>query len=377
MTDKHETQPPLCILHLEDSLHDHTLLKRELNKQGTPIDIHRVDTLDDFSQALGNGTYNLIIADYKLAGFTALQAWELLQHTKQNIPFVLLSGAIGETAAVAAIQAGISDYLPKSDLGKIRHVVQRAIEMHKVIAAKTLADQELLHSQKQLALLAEHLQDTIEQERAAIAREIHDDIGGSLAAIRFDLSWVARHSADTETLTHVAAATAMLQHAIDASQRIMRNLRPAILDQGLAAALQWLVNDFSARTRIEVVLNPMQALHDLKPTLQLVAYRTAQEALTNIVKHAQCSRVKIDLVTDEQFLTLEVSDNGKGASDQDLAKSQSFGLRGLQERAKTVGGWLDVSSRPGCGLSITLSVPLTNTPKTPNESAQDDQSNFV
>lgn len=377
MTDKHETQPPLCILHLEDSLLDHTLLKRELNKQGVPLEIHRVDTLDAFSQALGQHTFDLIIADYKLAGFTALEAWKLLQLTKQSIPFVLLSGAIGETAAVEAIRAGISDYLPKADLTRIRHVVQRAIEMHKVIVSKTRADQELLHSQTQLALLAEHLQDTIEQERASIAREIHDDIGGSLAAIRFDLSWVARHTADADTLAHVAAATTMLQHAIDASQRIMRNLRPAILDQGLAAALQWLASDFCARTRIDVVLRPLQPLNSVSKTIQLVAYRTAQEALTNIVKHAQCSRVKIDVASDEQFLTLEVSDNGKGASDQDLSKSQSFGLRGLQERAKTVGGWLDVSSRPGCGLSITLSVPLIEPPSNPHEPAQDDQSNFV
>lgn len=377
MTDQRETRRPLCILHLEDSDLDHALLRRELGKQHEPIDLLRVETLDAFGAALDNRPFDIIIADYNLAGFTALQAWRLVQQKNQKIPFILLSGAIGEPAAVQAIRAGISDYLPKADLPKLRHVVQRAIEMHKVVLAKERADLELQQSQEQLARLTEHLQDTIEQERAAIAREIHDDIGGSLAAIRFDLSWLARHCPDDETRSHVTSATAMLQHAVEASQRIMRNLRPAILDQGLGAALQWLVQDFAARTRIETTLNQPTQLQTICQAIQLVAYRTAQEALTNIAKHAQCTRVKIEVSSDEQFLTLEISDNGVGASAEDLAKQQSFGLRGLRERAKTVGGWLDISSRPGCGLGLTLSVPMSDASVTPQELAADDQGNFV
>lgn len=112
---------------------------------------------------------------------------------------------------------------------KLRHVTQRALKCTILTMAREQADAELKHSQKQLASFAEQLQSTIEQERAAIAREIHDDIGGSLAAIRFDLAWMERHASETSMLAHVQAATDMLQHAVEASQRIMMNLaRPSL-----------------------------------------------------------------------------------------------------------------------------------------------------
>lgn len=353
------------------------LVKRELRGLDESLQLLRVETLESFTNALKQQNFHLILADYRLAGFTALDAWAAMQDNGVRLPFVLLSGAIGETAAVQAIKAGISDYLPKSDLRKLRHVVQRAIEMHKVVLAKELADNELMLSERRLARLAEHLQDTLEEERAAIAREIHDDIGGSLAALRFDLSWIARHNPDPQTQTHVTSATSMLQHAIEASQRIMRNLRPAILDQGLAPALNWLVGDFVRRTQLDVSFRSPSQLDHLSKPVQLVAYRTAQEALTNVSKHAQCTKVKVEVSGDEQVLTLEVSDNGRGASARDIAKAHSFGIRGLKERAKTVGGWLDVSSRSGAGMAITLTIPLTDASDQPKEHPADDQSNFV
>ena len=98
--------------------------------------------------------------------------------------------------------------------------------------------------------------------------------------------------------------------------------------------------------------------------IQLVAYRTAQEALTNISKHAQPGKVDIDLSDKEGVLTLEVADNGRGIAPEMLDKPKAFGLKGLQERARTVGGWLDISSRPGQGTSVILSIPLPSPPPT-------------
>jgi signal transduction histidine kinase len=359
MTTKDPFPTPLCILHLEDSQLDHVLVRRELQKSGMQFSIERVETLDDFKQALNDPRFNVILADYRLSGFTALDAWASMLAINLKIPFILLSGAIGEPAAVAAIKTGISDYLPKDDLGKLHHVIERALEMHRIRQAKEVADVELALSEKRLASFSVHLQNTIEQERAAIAREIHDDIGGALAAIRFDLFWVGRHTGDQLTLSHVKAATDMLQLAIEASQRIMMNLRPAILDQGLSAAIGWLASSFTKRTGIEVTVRMAQELRQLPKHVQLVAYRTAQEALTNVSKHANCSKVKIDVSDAENVLTLEINDNGLGISKQDLVKPKSFGIRGLKERARTVDGWVDVSSDPATGTSIILSIPLT------------------
>ncbi len=361
MTNHPPSHTPLRILHLEDSTLDHELVKRELHRAGNAVEIERVDTLEDFAVALERDAFSVVLADYRLPGFTALDAWEVMQKKELTTPFVLLSGAIGESAAVAAIKVGISDYLPKEDIGKLGRVLERAIEMHRIRLEKEAADAELAQSEKRLASFAEHLQTTIEQERAAIAREIHDDIGGSLAAVRFDLSWISRRTSDPAMLSHLGAASDMLTHALDASQRIMMNLRPAVLDQGLVAAVHWLATSFSKRTGLPATVRSPQKIEGLSKPVQLAAYRTTQEALTNIGKYAQCTQVKIELSDAEGVLTLEVSDDGIGITGQDRDKTSSFGIRGLQERARTVGGWLDVSSQPGHGTAIILSIPLTTT----------------
>lgn len=357
----------LRILHLEDSAIDHELVRRALHKSGERCQLQRVETLEDFKRLLETHSFDVILADYRLAGFTALDAWSVLQQQSVQTPFVLLSGAIGEPAAVSAIKTGISDYLSKDNLGQLVQVIHRAIEIHTIRRAKELADLELALSEKRLANFAEHLQATIEHERAAIAREIHDDIGGALAAVKFDLSWIGRHTADAATLSHVNAATEMLQHALQASQRIMMNLRPAILDQGLVAAIEWLARGFAKRTGIETHVHAAPENHPLSKSVQLVAYRTAQEALTNISKYADCDRVTIDFSDAEGVLTLEVKDNGKGIALSDLHKPESFGIKGLRERAKTVDGWLDVSTQCGKGTSIILSVPLLPLNTTTNQ----------
>jgi signal transduction histidine kinase len=359
MQQKYTSTRPLRILHLEDSLIDHELVRLTLCRSEEHYELNRVETLKEFELLTQTSHFDVILADYRLLGFTALDAWHVLQKQTKPPPFILLSGAIGEPAAVSAIRTGISDYLAKDDLSKLTQVIRRTLEVHRIRQAKETTDIELAHSERRLADFAEHLQMTIEQERAATAREIHDDIGGSLAAIKFDLSWIGRHTDDPVMLEHVTAATEMLQHALEASQRIMMNLRPAILDQGLIAAVRWLATEFSKRTGIETAIHAPPENEVIPKAVQLVAYRTAQEALTNIAKYAGCNQVTIDLSDAENVLTLEIKDNGKGISSEELKKPKAFGIRGLQERAKTVGGWLDVSTHRKVGTSIILSVPLS------------------
>jgi signal transduction histidine kinase len=248
-------------------------------------------------------------------------------------------------------------------------MIRRAIELHAIRRAKVKSEHDLALSEKRLADFAEHLQFTIENERASIAREIHDDVGGSLAAAKFDLAWIERHARSPELTAHVKAASDMVQHALEASQRIMMNLRPAILDQGLVAAVQWLARDFTKRTGVKIALHADHAKAELPKDVLLAAYRTAQEALTNISKHASASLVTIEISDVQQFLTLEIKDNGPGLSPADLNKPHSFGLKGLHERAKSVGGWLDVSSLEGKGTSIVLSVPLAPALAQPKQEA--------
>lgn len=374
------TTPGVRILHLEDSRVDHALVKFALQRSQMACELALVDTLEDFRRELLTDRFDVVLADYHLPGFTGLDAWEVALEVRPDLPFVILSGAIGEAAAVEAMHRGVSDYLLKDSMHRLSHVIQRAMELSETRRAKAHADAELADSRKRLAELAEHLQVSIEQERADIAREIHDDIGGSLAAVKLDLAWVGRHAEGEALHEHVATAMEMLQHALGASQRIMMNLRPPILDQGLVAAVQWLATGFEHRNNMRVVVRRSSDTIAVPHEVQLVAYRTAQEALTNVAKHANARAVTIDLSDREGVLTLEVNDNGQGLGSDALRKAKSFGLLGLRERAAKVGGWLDVSSSPR-GTSVILSVPLLAPTDLDNAALgkedMDDQGDFV
>lgn len=347
----------LRVLHVEDSDLDHQLILAQLSRAGLRIEMQRLDALPAVLAALER-PWDAIISDFNLPGYTGLEVLEAVKERQLLTPFLLVSGEIGEDAAVAAMRNGASDYLLKNNLARLAPALLNAIDAVDSERARRSSDDELLRSKQRLHQLAGHLQTSVELERAAIAREIHDDVGGSLTALKFDLAWIDRHAQEPEVRQRVAAALETVSSAIDASQRIMHNLRPAILEQGLVAALQWMTARFERRTGIEAGLRLGDERLALPPGVPLVAYRTAQEALTNVSKHSQATKVGIELSLDSGVLTLEICDNGRGVAAGELAKERSFGIRGLHERAATVGGWVDLSSTPGKGTSLILTVPL-------------------
>ncbi len=347
---------PLRLLHLEDSEADHELTMAQLRRSGWELNVLRVDSGAAFQEALLE-RWDAILSDYNLPGYTGLQALDRVRRMGLDIPFILISGEIGEDMAVQAMRRGASDYLLKSNLNRLAPALEHAIEAAESRRARQAADAEVARSREQLSELAQHLQTSVEMERAAIAREIHDDVGGSLTALKFDLAWIARRSDDPELRQRVRSALETVTHAIEASQRIMHNLRPAILEQGLVAALQWMASRFERRTGIVTQFRTSHETLQLPAGVPLVAYRTAQEALTNISKHAGATRARVDLSLAGSVLSLEVSDNGRGLNQGDLAKARSFGIRGLHERAGTVGGWIELSSGAH-GTTLILSVPI-------------------
>lgn len=346
----------LRLLHIEDSDLDHQLILAQLQRAGLRFNVCRLDSLPDVEAALSK-PWDAIISDYNLPGFSGLVVLDMIKQRGTIVPFILVSGEIGEDTAVAAMRTGASDYLLKNNLARLAPALLHAIESCEAQRARHEADRELIKSKQQLHELAGHLQTSVEMERAAIAREIHDDVGGSLTALKFDLAWMARHSTDPAIQQRVQSALETVTSAIDASQRVMHNLRPAILEQGLIAAVQWMATRFESRTGIPTIVRTGREDLQLPPGVPLVAYRTAQEALTNISKHANATRVDVELSMDGGVLTLEIKDNGQGVAPGDLSKARSFGIRGLRERAATVGGWVDLSSGVH-GTSLILSVPL-------------------
>jgi signal transduction histidine kinase len=316
-----------------------------------------VDSLPRFEEASADG-FDVFLADYTVTGGTGVDAWNLLEHGDNPAPFVILSQEeMGEAESIDVMRSGVSECVFKEDFHRLGYVLQKLLEVWDARQAKLHADAALVVSRNQLLRLTQQLHTRIDDERTAVSREIHDDIGGALAAVKFDLAWIARHTPDIGVKDRVQQATATLQQALEASQRIMLNLRPAILDEGLIPALQWLLNTFQKRTGAEVVFRCDKDALELVSEIQTVAFSVVREALTNVVKHAHATRVLVDVSDQEGILTVEVSDNGSGLAQNALQKEASFGLLGLRERAQSVGGWLDVSDQ-GTGVSVILSVPL-------------------
>lgn len=350
----------LRVLYLTRSDHSIDSLEHVLRREFDGVAVTAADCAAAFVQAAANAEFDIHIADYALDGETGIDAWNRLEHTDNDVPFVILFSAdIGEAESIDAMRSGVSECVYAEDMPRLGYTVVKLMEVWEAKQAKIQADAALAVSRNQLLRLTQQLHARIDEERTAVSREIHDDIGGALAAVKFDLAWIGRHSADEAIKERVVQATATLQQALDASQRIMLSLRPAILDEGLVPALQWLIHAFRKRTQAEVVFRCEKDALALPAEIQTVAFSVVREALTNVVKHAKASRVVVDVSDQEDVLTVEVTDDGVGLHPKALNKTTSFGILGLRERAQSVGGWLDVSSADK-GVSVTLTVPLSD-----------------
>lgn len=348
---------PLRVLCVEDSADDHELLVLHLQRGMPDVQCLRVDSESQFRNALDQQTWDLVLSDYRLPGFSGLTALSILRASGRVLPFIILSGEIGEDTAVDAMRHGASDYLLKGHTARLLPAIERALQAAEAQRERRRSEAELAQSRARLSELARHLQSSIEDERAAMAREIHDEVGSALTALKFELSWIARHGQQDEVVQRAQRAQEVLDQALSTAQRLMMNLRPAILDQGLLPALQWLCRGFMDRTGVGCELRVPETPLPMGSELALAAFRTVQEALTNVTKHAAATQVSVDVVHAADMLSIEITDDGRGWQATDLDKPGSFGLRGLKERALMVGGWLDLASSDA-GSTIILTVPL-------------------
>lgn len=361
LSDTDATAPrPLRILHVEDSAFDHEILRAHLEGSGLPWFVQCADSLAACAAVWDSG-WDAVICDHRLPDATGLEVLAWLRERDAVLPFLLVSGQIGEDVAVQAMRAGASDYLLKGRLARLVPALQQALKAADAERERQRALAALQVSQAQLAALAGHLQRRIEAERAQLSRELHDDVGSALTALKFEMGWLQRH-AEPRLAQRVAQATDTLDSAIAASRRLMQNLRPPILDEGLMPALHWLTQQFErSQPGVQISFSHPGAELSLPAELLLVAYRFVQEALHNVAKHAQARHVRVELQWGSGVLGLEVEDDGRGMPEGALEQPDHFGLTGLRERAAAAGGWVDVSSRPGQGTLLALNLPLGDT----------------
>ena len=495
MTGQEKTGASLRVLMVEDCEDDALLLERELTKGGYKPHVKRLDSPGAMHAALRDQTWDLVLADWNLPRFRALFALEMLKSNGLDLPFIIVSGTIGEEAAIAAMKAGAHDYVMKSSLGRLVPAIQRELreaderrsrkwaeaalaageerlklvarathdavwdwdmttqafwwgeslqalfgyrvheiqpgvefwysrlhpeEKERVIATRYAAingaeemwsDQyrfcradgayayvlergyvlrneegravraigalidlteqkraevEVAAAYKRLRDLTVRLERTKEEERKRIARELHDEFGQRLTGLKLDLAVLGKQLAkgtatsQPELIEKLQSMTALVDDSIQLVRKVASSLRPSILDDlGLVQALQWQAREFEARAGIpcETALSQNLSQRELDPDRSTALFRIAQELLTNVMRHAQASRVRLALCEESDGLLLEVSDNGRGIKNEAYVDPTTLGLRGMQERVALFGGTLHIAGESEKGTTVRAWIP--------------------
>ncbi len=249
-------------------------------------------------------------------------------------------------------------------------VIKGAVVTVTDITDRKRAEDQVKQSLQQVRLLAHRLEAVREEERARIAREIHDELGVTLTCLKFDLARLSAMASDSLTGEGLARMKDKIQSisrqtdgTITQVQRIATELRPGILDDlGLVAALEWQTHDFQCRTRIDCVFRSRAEDIPLDKNRATAIFRICQEALTNIGRHAQATMAAIELSESAGRLVLEVLDNGMGIPEKKILDPHSLGLLGMRERVMPFGGELLIKGVPGEGTTIRVVMPLERPP---------------
>lgn len=222
------------------------------------------------------------------------------------------------------------------------------------------AEEELLESRSQLRELSAYLQSVREEERARISRELHDELGQTLMALKMGVEWVENRLGPEQRVLRdkLVSLEEIADGTVDAMRRIAADLRPIMLDElGLVSAVEWLLETFSERTGIafEFLLDGPET--DFRKEVSTTIFRILQESLTNASRHGKASRVKVELATDRDTVSLKITDNGKGIDAASEVKRKRLGLVGMRERTYILGGSLDVTSKSGAGTVVEARLP--------------------
>jgi signal transduction histidine kinase len=473
---------PLRVLVIEDSENDFDLLVAFLDRGPWRIQSRRVEDEPGLRQALAEGAWDFVISDHSLPRFDSASALRVVREQAPELPFVIVSGCIGEDVAVDAMLAGADDYVMKQNLARLRPAIERCLAARELQRAKREAEARERETESRLSAIAAHVPGVVfelklpakgelptfvylsegasalleraparliadpeelyellrnpngesfrdrlagcarrgeplhwegrvgggaearwvsvsasprtatdgvrawdgimfdvsalkkvesrlreltahwerrmEEERAATARELHDDVGGTLTALKVDIDWLRRHAGESiELQAKTADMEELVDSLISASTRIALALRPGLLDYGISAALEAKAAEFAGRLGIPCHFRSNDEELSLSTEQSTALFRVFQETLTNVTRHAAASRVDVELFATGDEVTLEVRDDGCGIAPQDLAKASSFGIRGVQERVNRLGGWVEVSGELGQGSTVMIGIP--------------------
>ena len=306
-------------------------------------------------QMLSQRQPDLILLDIMLPGMDGFEVCRRIRATPQlaEVPIIMLTALDDRDSLLRAIGSGADDFLTKPV--DRRELTARVRTITRLNRYRTLMEQR-----ENIRQMAEHVVTAQEEERQRISRELHDDLGQALTT-----HLLALRNLQEDLSIPVEVMFARLQSLYEQSyevlvkiRRLARDLRPPVLDAlGLKVAMQTYCSEFTRRTHLPVIFEADEPLPELPDAYKITLYRTLQEALTNIIKHARASQAWVELSLEDDRVNLTVQDNGIGL-DQARSNMNGIGLAGLRERITVVGGTLNISSAPKRGTILSAQFPL-------------------
>ena len=358
-------EPMYKILFLEDNLDDVELMEHELRNAKINFTSTQVSRKKDILSRVKEFEPNIILVDYTLPSFNGIEAFRMIRQERKYIPFILVTGALSEQVALEFLEEGVDDFILKSSFKRLPAAVVNAVRKKEDEKERNKIGLELKKSHSELMSLIERQDRAIEDERTNIARDLHDELGQVLTALKIDVSMLKRSVLSGKPLTGVESEFKSITDLIDrithSVKRISRGLRPeALEDLGIMEAIRYQVLEFGKRNNIECDLHLPTSAPNLDSTSSITLFRIVQEALTNIMRHAQARSVQVQLEVQEEGLLLNISDDGVGISNNEIESSKSLGLIGLRERVRALKGRFSITGSPGGGTAITVMLPINN-----------------
>ena len=360
-----DSEAPLDLVHLEDNDIDATIFRGAAARCRRNLVVRRASTLREFQDALSERAPDLICADHLLPDGSARDALQIRNTLSPESPFIVITGAGEEEVAVEYMKSGAADYLSKKRLDQFPLSLDNVLEAYRNRALRHIAEQETERLNEELLALIRHVEGERDEEKRSLSRDIHDQLGQELTALKLGLFWIDRQLGEDKLDAN--ATRQKLMELVDLNTQVIqqvrdiaRSLRPVVLDQvGLSAGLETLVQDFNKREKTLCGLNmdPIPALND---EIRTDVFRIVQEGLTNIARHAEATFAYVRLRCPEGLLQLELGDNGRGMPNVtgDIQPT-GLGMVGMRERVRNHGGTFLVNSLPDGGTSISIDIPLS------------------
>jgi signal transduction histidine kinase len=346
-------RPELKILMLEDVPEEAEIAERELRRAGLEFVSRRVQTKADFACELEEFEPDIILADAKLPGFDGRSALQMVRNRTPRIPVIMVTGALGDEAAVECLLAGASDYVLKDRPARLGPAVVRALQDEKDRRAREAAAIE----RKRLELA---LREAATEERRRLAWELHDGLGQDLTGVSMLADGLAKQiqRSGSPAPAELDKLASLARQAIVTCRDIARGLSPL---RGPQSDLTEALRDLTARLagppgpRVSLTLN-LHAPITLSRESSEHLYRIAQESITNAMKHAKAATVEVRLDVDAEAIRLRVLDDGVGVPDHPL-QSSGLGLRTMRDRAAAIGARLTVVPRHEHGTAVICEAP--------------------